>query len=176
MCIIIAEEIELVNGVLLGDRKAEKLFYEKYKEVVYKYIKFKFPVNSEIEDDVSDIMIKIFVGLKSFNGEKTKLNTWIINVAKNHMIDKWRVVKPTMVSGYDLVVDTTDGENFDAIDLISHISGSTDSNDYFLLNLKYFDGYKLSEIGNEFNLTPSKVLNKISNIKAKIKKKYINQI
>ncbi len=176
MCTTITEEINFIKDVLSCDRKAEQLFYEKYKEVIYNYIRYKFPVNNEIEDDVSEIMIKVFIGLKTFDIGKTRLKTWVINISKNYMIDKWRVVKPTMVSGYELVIDSSDGENFDAIDLIRHISGTTNSNDYFLLNMKYFDGYKLSEIGNEFNLTTSKTLNKISNIKAKIKEKYKNQI
>lgn len=173
MCTTAIVEVDLINKVLCGERKAEIFFYEKYKQIVRDYIKHKYPSNYDVEDDVSDIMIKVFLKLKTFDKSKTQLKTWIINITKNHMIDKWRMNKVILVSGYDLVVeDGSFSTHYETTNMLNHLSMNIDPNDYVLLNMKYYDGYKICEIGNEFNISTSQMLNKISRIKKNIKERY----
>lgn len=148
-------------------------FYNKYKKIVHDYIRSKYPTNKDIEDDVSDIMIKVFFGLKTFNSDKTKLKTWIINIAKNHMIDKWRSLKNTKTTD-SLDINTCETssfiDNFEASNMLSYISNNMNPNEFSMLNMKYFYGYELKEIENEYNLNSGDAWGEIKKIKYKMKK------
>lgn len=84
------EDIALIQNILEGDKKSEKLLYEKYKKILNDYIKNKYPQNFEYEDDISEILIKIFLSLSKYDVKKSKFKTWVFNITKNYMIDKSR--------------------------------------------------------------------------------------
>ena len=148
-----------------------KEFYDKYKKIVHDYIKYKYPNDCDIDDDVADIMIKVFSGLKTFDSEKTKLKTWILNITKNHMIDKWRTLKtPHNIDINDNIFLTTSFiDTFEACNMITHLSSQMNPNEFSMLNMKYFYGYELKEIENEYNLNSGDAWGKIKKIKYKLK-------
>lgn len=73
-----------------GNQKAEEILYEKYKIIIHNYLKSKYPKNQDIDDDVSEVMIKAIMNLEKYDINKSKFKSWIFSIAKNHMIDKWR--------------------------------------------------------------------------------------
>lgn len=73
-----------------GNQKAEEILYDRYKIIVNDYLKSKYPKNYDIDDDISEIMIKVIMNLNKFDINKSKFKTWVITIANNHMIDKWR--------------------------------------------------------------------------------------
>jgi len=83
---------------LNGNPRAEEILYEKYKKCVKNFLKKQYSSFYDLEDDVSEIMIKVFIGLKSYNGSKSKFRSWVFSIAKNHMIDKWRNNISTTIS------------------------------------------------------------------------------
>ena len=85
------EDLSLIQNILDGDGRSEEKLYKKYKKIVEDYLKSKYPDNKNLEDDVSEILIKIFTSLPSYNLEKSKFKSWVFTIAKNHMIDKSRV-------------------------------------------------------------------------------------
>lgn len=84
------KDIILIKNILEGDCKAQKEFYDKYREILNDYIGSKFPNNYDMEDDVSEILIKIFTNLYKYNSGIASPKTWIFSIAQNHMIDKSR--------------------------------------------------------------------------------------
>lgn len=73
-----------------GDLKAQEILYEKYKTIVKNFIRSKYSKYTDIDDDVSEIMIKIIMNLETFDENKSKFKSWVLSIVKNHMIDKWR--------------------------------------------------------------------------------------
>ena len=73
-----------------GNPQAQEKLYEKYKKSVKNFLKTKYSSYSDLDDDVSEIMIKVFINLSTFDGTKSKFSSWVFSIAKNHMIDKWR--------------------------------------------------------------------------------------
>lgn len=73
-----------------GSQEAQEILYEKYKKIITDYIGSKYSLYYDIEDDVSEIMIKIIMGIESYDSKKSRFKSWAISIAKNHMIDKWR--------------------------------------------------------------------------------------
>lgn len=80
----------LIQDSLSGNQQAQKILYDKYKKVVKDYLRGKYSNYQDIDDDVSEIIIKIFMNLAVFDPEKSKFKTWVISIANNYMIDKWR--------------------------------------------------------------------------------------
>lgn len=86
----IQEDTELIQNILNDNPQAQKTLYEKYSKLVKYFLIKKYPTCSDYDDDISEIMIKVFTKLKSFDINKSKFKSWVFGIAKNHMIDKWR--------------------------------------------------------------------------------------
>jgi DNA-directed RNA polymerase specialized sigma24 family protein len=69
---------------------AQKTLYDNYKKIVRDYLRSKYPNNSDLDDDVSEIMIKVFMNLAIYDPNKSKFKSWVLTIANNYMIDKWR--------------------------------------------------------------------------------------
>jgi RNA polymerase sigma factor (sigma-70 family) len=75
---------------LNGNLRAEGILYEKYQKSVKNFLKKKYSSYNDLDDDVSEILIKVFMNLQNFDSSKSKFRTWVFTIAKNHMVDKWR--------------------------------------------------------------------------------------
>ena len=178
-----------------GNQVAQEIIYNKYKKVVNDYIQYKYSASTYIDDDVSEVMIKIFLNLKTFDANKSKFKSWVISIVKNHMIDKWRCSANILTSLNNVNITTlSDGygtptitgncystytsnsisemtnTNFEHFDSVNFISSQLSPEDYTMLNMKYMQGYNYCEIGKEFNMTSETISNKVNYIKSKLKK------
>jgi len=167
------DDLLLVNDVKEGKRISEESLYNKYKEIVYDYLVVKYPKNLQIDDDVSEILIKVFTSISTYNHDKSKFKTWVITIVKNYMIDKIRNSKYNSVVEYntECYCNSTYSEesNDFSESAISIISDKLEVTDYTLLDMHYEQGYSYSEIGSEFNVTSSTVSNRVNYIKSKLK-------
>ena len=168
-------DLHLIQETLNGNREIENLLYIKYKDVVNSYIRKKYSNNSDIEDDVSEIMVRVFMNLCSYDKKKSKFKTWVISITKNYLIDKWRQYQNciTLTAGNTVTLDGcesvafftssfTSGEieldnstysvscssDFENCNTLNYISTQVDTVDYQLLDMKYVRGYNYNEIGS----------------------------
>lgn len=189
------EDLSLIQNILQGDRESEELLYEKYHKIVYNYLKKKYPNNYYIDDDVSEILIKIFTTLDSYQSDRSKFRSWVFTIAKNYMIDKSRrndvltgsitidnadvgVLTDGVTTGDTLILSddanvtyTSTGENltFENCDTINYVMNQFTSTDCALLDMKYSLGYNYDEIGVEFNMSSNTISNRVNYIKTKAK-------
>lgn len=82
--------MEIIQNILNGNPQAQEILYDKYKKSVGNFLKTKYSTYHDLDDDVSEIMIKVFMNLKTFDASKSKFRSWVFSIAKNHMVDKWR--------------------------------------------------------------------------------------
>ena len=59
------KDLVLIRDIKNGDKKAEKVLYEKYKELIKTHLSIKYPNDKERDDNVSEILIKILSFLPS---------------------------------------------------------------------------------------------------------------
>jgi RNA polymerase sigma factor (sigma-70 family) len=98
------DETSLIQKVLDGDQNSEQLLYEMCGNITRKYLFGKYSHYQDIDDDVSEIVIKIFNNLTKYNPERSKFSTWVIVIAKNHVIDNWKRNTYATTSGeYDFI-------------------------------------------------------------------------
>jgi RNA polymerase sigma-70 factor (ECF subfamily) len=186
----------LIQETINGNQGAQKILYDKYKKIVKDYLRNKYRQHIDIEDDISEIMINVFLNLSSFDESKSKFKTWVLFVARNHMIDKWRSNSITLTSfnsgeistdsvtctnfEYEssitltnsLSYSSTNTANFENNNSLNYLSSQISPSEYMMLDMKYLQGFNYDEIGKEFNLTSSTVSNKVNYIKTKLKKNY----
>lgn len=187
---------QYINGVLNGCSKSENELYEYVTKIVNDFILRKYTSYiTTMEDDTSEIMIKVFSTLSEFDKTKSSFKTWVSRIANNYMIDKWRSMQTcSELIRFDDCMYTVDGEyktnseiyqinnaidystSFDSTmsvnNTLSFIESNISSNDYTMLKMKYYYGYSYNEIGNEFNVTSSTVGSRINYVKTLIKNKY----
>ncbi|UOK41310.1 MULTISPECIES: RNA polymerase sigma factor [Flavobacterium] len=81
---------ELLPLIYKKDDKAFTLLYDMYAKslfgVIYNLIKDK----EEAEDVLQDVFVKIWKNIETYNENKGRFYTWILNIARNSAIDKLR--------------------------------------------------------------------------------------
>lgn len=174
-----------------GNPTAQEKLYSKYKKSVKNFLKNKYSIYYDLEDDVSEIMIRVFMNISTFDPSKSKFRSWVFSIAKNYMIDKWRsnTCTATLInnsacdcSSYSTGFITSNNVSFVSNDVhscnsefennssISYLSTQLSPTDFTLLDMKYIQGYDYCEIGKEFNVTSSTISNRVNYIKTKLKK------
>lgn len=64
--------------------------YLDYKDKVTRFVGAKVGDYSQVEDIVSNIFVKIYSHLDSFDDSKASLSTWIYTIANNTVLDYYR--------------------------------------------------------------------------------------
>ena len=67
--------------------------YENYSEKVMHYILSKISSRSDAEDLFSTVFLKVFEKFPSFDQNKASVSTWVYTIARNTLIDYFRVRK-----------------------------------------------------------------------------------
>ena len=180
----------------MGSHTAQNILYEKYSSILKKFLIKKYSQYYDIDDDVSEILIKIFLNINSFDCERGVFKSWVFSIAKNHMIDKWRTNTINVsvsnsisfsnnleynntittsnvycIGNFNTNFITNTGQiNLENCSDVTYLNSQISTTDNAFLNMKYVYGYDYCEIGKEFNLTSSTVSNRVNYIKTKLKK------
>ena len=103
----VQEDTELIQNTLIGNPQAQEILYNKYKKSVKNFLKNKYSIYYDLDDDVSEIMIKVFMNLHTYDESKSKFRSWVFSIAKNHMVDKWRSTSITVTGSNGCCTYTT---------------------------------------------------------------------
>lgn len=84
------EEYELVTALRNKDDQAFSYLYENYSGALYGVIK-QIVADAELSNDVlQETFVNIWKRIDTYDAEKGRLFTWMLNVARNAAIDKTR--------------------------------------------------------------------------------------
>ena len=73
-----------------GNQIAQETLYKRYRKIVKDFILSKYNTYYDIDDDVSEVLIKVFMNISEFQEHKAKFKSWVLTICTNYMIDKWR--------------------------------------------------------------------------------------
>lgn len=79
--------------------------YEDYHTKVLRYIQSKVNDSYLAEDLCSDVFVKVYEKLDTFNEKKASISTWIFTITRNRLIDYYRTRKVTVEVPEDLTYD-----------------------------------------------------------------------
>jgi len=108
---------------------------------------------------LQDVFLKIWDKIDQYDPSKGKLFTWMLNIARNHAIDKTRskeISKGQKTRAIENVVSRVEArepveqrvEDIGVKDIIK----SLPDEQQFVVDYLYFKGYSQSELADEFNI------------------------
>lgn len=138
-------------------------FYDEYYEKVYNYIYFKTGAQDDVEDLTCGVMEKVLNNLHRYNPAAGSLNTWALTVARNHLIDYFRLKRRN--ESYfeegeerqiaDRVTPKPEDELMHAErqELISGLLQRLPETEQEVMILKFWSGLKNIEIGAQLGIS-----------------------
>ena len=89
-----------------GTVEAFAVFYEQYLPKIFRYVSYRVNDRYLAEDITSAVFEKALTKFNQYNAEKASLSTWIFRIARNTLIDHYRVNSRTKTVQLDEALDT----------------------------------------------------------------------
>ena len=153
------DEKELIIRLKAKDKVAFEYLYDHYSGALYGVVSRIIKKEEVAEEVLQDVFIKIWDRIESYDPQKGRLFTWMLNLARNQAIDKARskeISKEGKTSDIDNLVNRIDRRQFteqpsDDIGVREILIGLPEEQKFVVENL-YFKGYTQSELAEEFNI------------------------
>lgn len=88
-----SDDLQLVKDAQSGRSDAMAALCDLYAAPIYKFIFYKTMHRESAEDLTSQVFFKVLEKLNSFDAEKSSFRTWLYTVARNTVIDHYRLQK-----------------------------------------------------------------------------------
>ncbi|MCG8418298.1 MAG: sigma-70 family RNA polymerase sigma factor [Proteobacteria bacterium] len=85
----LADEAELIQRCLTGDRAAQEDFYRRYRRIVAGNLYRVLNDGCDLEDLIQEVFVVAFRGLPRFRGE-ARISTWLYRICVNIALGKIR--------------------------------------------------------------------------------------
>ncbi len=142
-------------------------FYEEYYEKVYNYVYFKTGEKMNAEDLACGIIEKVLNNIHRYNAAESSMNTWVITIARNHLIDYYRSKSRTechfkdgeeleirdslAVKPEEMVIEAEQSET------INELLKCLTETEREILVLKFWGSLKNTEIAQQLGMSSSNV-------------------
>lgn len=153
------DEKELIIRLKAKDKVAFEYLYDHYSSALFGVVSRIIKKEEVAEEVLQDVFIKIWDRIESYDPQKGRLFTWMLNLARNQAIDKTRskeISKEGKTSDIGNLVNRIDRRQFteqpsDDIGVRDILIGLPEEQKFVVENL-YFKGYTQSELAEEFNI------------------------
>ena len=133
--------------------------YDHYSGALFGVIVRIVKQESIAEEILQDVFVKVWDKIGVYDSSKGRLFTWMLNIARNHAIDKTRskeINKEKKTSGIENVVSRIDNQDYveqrvEGIG-VRDILKPLPEEQKFVVEKLYFEGYSQSEVAEEFNI------------------------
>jgi RNA polymerase sigma-70 factor (ECF subfamily) len=112
-----ADEVALVRRSQTGDQDAFACLYNAYLDRIYRYVYFRVDDQQLAEDITSQVFLKAWEKLHSYQIDSSPFIAWIYRIAHNTVVDNYRTrktsislenVKPAEISHIDGIDEKLD--------------------------------------------------------------------
>lgn len=87
-----AEDKDILEGLLQGDKASFKQFYDRYSGKIFNTALGFVKNEQDAEEIVQDVFVKIYQSAAAFKGDSS-LNTWVYRITVNKSLDFLRAKK-----------------------------------------------------------------------------------
>lgn len=134
--------------------------YAEYCEKVSRYISGKLTEKAEAEDLTSEVFLKIYEKIDSFDESRASLSTWVYTITRNTVIDYFRTRRtfgevPEELSGGETIEETL--IHRDSLRELCGALRALDTRSRDLIILRYYQGMTLKEIAQRLGVSYSYV-------------------
>jgi RNA polymerase sigma factor (sigma-70 family) len=167
---ISGQESRITSLLQQGNDTALDLIYEFYADAIYGVLYKILPTEAQAQDALQVTMEKVWKHSKSYDANKGRLFTWLINIARNTAFDELKS-KNQQKTNANLPLDKVQGfvENRDQVYLqnehigIKKVLQQLSAEQQKLIHMAYFQGYTQSEIASEIPMPLGTVKTKLRN-------------
>lgn len=152
-------ETELVAKLQNGDQQALAYLYDHYSAALFGVVFRIVNDKNAAEETLQDVFLKIWTRIASYDSQKGKLFTWMLNIARNAAIDKIRsaeITKQRKTKDISDFVSTVESNEIvsqfnDGIGL-QNVLQQLPHEQQVIIEYLYFKGYTQSELAEEKNI------------------------
>ena len=162
-----------------GDTKLFGILYERYQKKVYNKCLYIIKDNSDAEELVQEIFLKVYTSLSGFK-QASSFSTWLYAITYRFCIEYLRGLKKSKFDRLGMDIDLP--EDLEEVEVqeieemkaekLYHIIDLLQPIDKTILLMKYKDELRLKEIQQVLNLSESSTKMRIKRAKAKVVKLY----
>ncbi|MBP3783611.1 MAG: sigma-70 family RNA polymerase sigma factor [Butyrivibrio sp.] len=131
--------------------------YTQYRDKVFGYVRNHVNSPEDAEDITSDIFVKIYSKLDTYDETKASLSTWIYSMTSNTVIDFYRTNHVHSEIPEDLSDEgsTIEDEilNNESLELLADALGKLPQELMDIIVLRYYKGLTLQDIAVKMNLS-----------------------
>ncbi len=131
--------------------------YLQYRDKVFGYVKNHVNSIEDAEDITSDIFIKIYSKLDTYDETKAALSTWIYSMTSNTVIDFYRTHHIHSEIPEDLTDERSTIEedylNQETLNMLADALEKLPQEQMDIIILRYYKGLTLQEIATKMNLS-----------------------
>jgi RNA polymerase sigma factor (sigma-70 family) len=153
-----AAEAALVERLRARDQSAMTEFYDRYSAALYGVINRIVKDEEEAADVLQEALVKIWHSMASYDTDKGRLFTWVVNISRNLAIDKIRSrqrvgsrtqgLDDSLAAQRQAAPDTFRPEHVG----LQEITRKLVPEQREVIDLLYFGGFTQSEAAEELNL------------------------
>ena len=136
---------------------SQEEIYLKYKDKVFGYVKNHVNSIEDAEDITSDIFIKIYSKLDTYDETKAALSTWIYSMTSNTVIDYYRTNHIHSEIPEDLTDERSSIEdevlNKESLEALADALEQLPQELRDIIILRYYKGLTLQDIAGKMNLS-----------------------
>jgi len=174
---------ELIEQVIKKNPKAIRIFYQKFKPKLKKFITKKAQTPADAEDIVQETLISAVRALPGFQF-KASVFSWLCSIAKHELVDFYRKKKIKTVLLKSEFLETIASKalspeaNYLKNELkleIKKVLKNLSEGYFKILRLKYIDQLTMATIAEKMNLTIKAVESRLSRAREKFKQEWQKQ-
>jgi RNA polymerase sigma-70 factor (ECF subfamily) len=103
--------VELVDRIKNGEADAFGVLYDRYIDLVFRYVFYRVGNRSLAEDIVSDTFLKAMRRIGTFTWQGTDIGAWFITIARNLVVDHGRASRTRLEFPSDDVLTEIDAHS-----------------------------------------------------------------
>lgn len=159
----------------MRDSEEFRKIYDKYFSCVYNSVYAMVHNIDNTEDIVSETFLRAWNSFESYNPKLAKPQTWLCNIARNLMYDRWRSESKKETVDIDSIEEpaapevTYDFENVENIQ-VEYLLSKLSEEERSLLSMRFYMNMKNPEIAEELSITTKAVSERYRRLLDKCKK------
>jgi RNA polymerase sigma-70 factor (ECF subfamily) len=176
------EQRELIKQLKNGDKRSFELLYTNYSSALYGVVYRILQTEDAAADVMQETFVKIWKKIDSFDENKGRLYTWMLNIARNTAIDKVRKLKREgrveIQTFENFVGNSTIHQTTMSVDHlgVKEVVEQLDEEYKVIIDYLYFGGYTQQEVSDELNIPLGTVKTRARTAMKKLRKILTNFI
>ena len=128
--------------------------YEEYHTKVLRYINSQVNDYYLAEDLCSDVFVKVYEKLDTFDDKKASISTWVFTITRNRLIDYYRTRK-VMVEIPETLTYDEDYSDIDdeMLEKLAEALDKVDERSKKLIIMHYYEGKTLKEVAELMDIS-----------------------